>query len=217
MRNELLVSSVIHGTLLAAMFLFRMSAPLIVPGPEIVQVSLVEPGPVFPPAPTRAPRVIRSPDVTPEQDDGVRIEKPVRKRTPEPEPKPEPKPEPPPVAAPALPSASLGPTGLKGDVTLDATDFEFTYYLILVRNRIAQNWNPPAGLVETPGLRTVVYFRIRRDGTISMPRVEAGSPVAFFDRAALRAVQLSDPLPPLPLGYPGKDLGVHFGFEYTSP
>ena len=24
------------------------------------------------------------------------------------------------------------------------------------------------------------------------------------------------PLPPLPLGYAGADLGIHFGFEYTG-
>jgi hypothetical protein len=39
----------------------------------------------------------------------------------------------------------------------------------------------------------------------------------FFDHSALRAVMVSDPLPPLPLGFTGEDLGVHFGFEYAAP
>ena len=30
-------------------------------------------------------------------------------------------------------------------------------------------------------------------------------------------VTVSDPLPPLPLGFPGSDLGIHFGFEYARP
>jgi colicin import membrane protein len=218
MRNEILVSGVIHGTLLAAMFVIQVSHPIVVPGPEIVQVSLVEPGPIPMPAQAPPPRVIRSPDVAPELDDGVRIEKPTKK----PDPKPEPEPEPPPpekprVSTPALPSAAMGSPGLRGDVALDASDFEFTYYLILVRNQIAQNWTPPAGLGATPGLRSVVYFRIHRDGSVSPPQLETPSTVSFFDRAAMRAVTLSDPLPPLPLGYPGRDLGVHFGFEFTPP
>jgi hypothetical protein len=28
---------------------------------------------------------------------------------------------------------------------------------------------------------------------------------------------LSDPLPPLPLGFPGSELGVHFGFDWEAP
>ena len=39
----------------------------------------------------------------------------------------------------------------------------------------------------------------------------------FFDRSALRAILISDPLPPLPVGYTGSDLGVHFGFEFVAP
>ncbi len=217
MRSEIVASALAHAALVAAMFVIRVAAPILVSGPEIVQVSLVEPGPVSMPV-ARTPQVIRSPDVAPEEDDGVRIEKPLSRKPAEPKPEPEPPPkEAPQVAAPALEAAAMGPAGLQGDVSLDAADFEFTYYLVLVRNRIAQNWQPPAGLEATPGVRAVVYFRIQRNGTLSAPRVESGSPLAYFDRAALRAVLLSDPLPPLPLGYPGKELGVHFGFEYTGP
>ena len=66
-------------------------------------------------------------------------------------------------------------------------------------------------------MRCVVYFRVFRNGRISSIRVEEPSGAAYFDRAALRAVTLSDPLPPLPLGFPGSDLGIHFGFEYARP
>ena len=86
---------------------------------------------------------------------------------------------------------------------------------MLVRNRIAQNWTPPSGGAQ--GAKTVVYFKISRDGSISGPRVEQGSGVEFFDQGALRAVMISDPLPPLPLGWSGSQLGVHFGFEYQGP
>jgi hypothetical protein len=29
-------------------------------------------------------------------------------------------------------------------------------------------------------------------------------------------VTITEQLPPLPLGYAGSDLGIHFGFEYTG-
>jgi TonB family protein len=216
MRGEFVGSAVAHVALLGAMFVIRAASPILIPGPEVVQVALVEPGPIAMPA-VRQPKVIRSPEVAPEEDEGVRIEKP-KAKAPEPKTEPEPPPkETPSMATPALDAAAMGPTGLQGDVSLDAADFEFTYYLVLVRNRIAQNWSPPAGLEATPGVRAVVYFRIQRNGALSGARVESASPQAYFDRAALRAVLLSDPLPPLPLGYPGKDLGVHFGFQYTGP
>jgi UDP-2,3-diacylglucosamine pyrophosphatase LpxH len=37
-----------------------------------------------------------------------------------------------------------------------------------------------------------------------------------FDRSALRAVTISDPLPPLPDGFGGSELGVHFGFDWET-
>jgi TonB family protein len=125
--------------------------------------------------------------------------------------------ETPPASAAALPYAPAGSTGLQGQISLDARDFEFTYYLLLVRNRIAQNWTPPTGLAGGNPVQTVIQFRIGRGGELAGVRVETGSGIEFFDRSALRAVMLSDPLPPLPLGYSGSDLGVHFGFRYAAP
>ena len=117
-----------------------------------------------------------------------------------------------------LPYAAVGSAGLRGAVAVDDANFEFSYYLALVRNRIAGNWSPPAGLTHGgEPVRAVLYFRIHRDGRVDATRLETGSGVEFFDRSALRAITLSDPLPPLPLGYSGSDLGVHFGFEYLAP
>ena len=94
------------------------------------------------------------------------------------------------------------------------SDFEFTYYLMLVRNRVAQNWAPPAGLVALGrGCRRVVYFQITRDGVVQSCASRPASGLEYFDRSVTRAVMLSDPLPPLPLGFTGPALGVHFGFR----
>jgi protein TonB len=218
MRGSVIGSGVVHLMLLGALFLVRTPVRLIVPGPEVVQVSLIDQPlaqVVTPPAPK--PEITPEPaPVTPTEDTGVKLDKP--KPKPKQPPKHEPQQDAPPaLPAPALPYAAVGSPGLRGAISLDS-NFEFTYYLTLVRNRIAQFWAPPAGLTSGGApVQAVVYFRIARDGGIAALRIETGSGYEFFDRSALRSVQLADPLPPLPLGYSGGDLGVHFGFQFVAP
>ena len=229
MRHAITGSAAVHLVVLLALLIVRTSTPILVAGPETVQVALYDPSALralSAAEPTPAPAPVPAEDET-----GVRIEKP----KPDPK-KPEPRPEAPRPAAPSpsrppgkpasapstnvstLPMAGLGGPGLRGSLSVDARDFEFTYYLRLVRDQIARNWSAPAGL-STGGkpVQAVVNFHIARDGGISGVRVEESSGLDFFDQSAARAVTISDPLPPLPLGFPAGDLGVHFGFEYTGP
>ena len=163
--------------------------------------------------------------VVPDETQGVQIQKP--RPVPKPEVKQRPKqteasPQTPPDQAPpasgqprtVLPYAPVA-GGLSGQVAVDDKNFEFAYYLQMVRAQIARNWTPPAG--ATTGARTEVYFRVARSGAVSALRIDVGSGNAVFDQCALRAVIITEQLPPLPLGYPGADLGIHFGFEYTGP
>lgn len=220
MRGSVIGSGLVHLALLVAIFVVRSSAPLIVAGPDVVQVALVDPSrlvAVSPPAPPREPPPpSRAPEIRPEKDAGVKLAP--EKKKPEPK-KPEEKPPPEPAEPqPALPYASVGNAGLRASVSVGQGNFEFGYYLLQVRNKVAQNWSPPAGLVAAgKPVRAVVYFRIARNGRLAGFKLESGSRNEFFDRQALRAVLLSDPMPPLPVGYNGSDLGVHFGFEYESP
>lgn len=220
MRASVLGSGLAHMALLVVLFYVRSPVPLVVPGPETVQVALVDPTALMPaPAPTPAPEPTppKLESVKPVDDTGVKLtpEPPKKKKKPE---KPVDTPPAPQPEAPTLPSATVGSAGLKGDLSLEVHDFAFTYYLVLVRNRIAANWAPPAG-VATGGraVRSVVYFRIGRGGEVTGVRLEERSDLEFFDRSALRAVMLSDPLPPLPLGFSGGDLAVHFGFDWEAP
>lgn len=110
-----------------------------------------------------------------------------------------------------------GPGGFSSELQLDVENFEFTYYLVAVRNKVSLSWNPPAGLSAPAGaIRTVIFFRIQRNGRIADLRIETPSGVAFFDQSALRAVSRSEPFPPLPRGFADSSLGVHFGFEYVQ-
>ncbi len=217
-RAALTGSALVHVGVLAALFAVRQSEPLIVAGPDVVQVALLEPGALprsLPAAPPSAKAEMKMPDVAPEEAEGVKLVPPKRKAAAPAEPAREE--AAPPATGAGLPYARVGSAGLSGAVGVDARDFEFTYYLMLIRNKVAQGWTPPAGLETGRPVRAVVYFRVSRSGGVSAVRLETASGVEFFDRASLRAVTLSDPLPPLPLGFPGSHLGIHFGFEYARP
>ena len=96
-------------------------------------------------------------------------------------------------------------------------DFAFAYYLAQIRNKIGSRWVPPPGLdARGRAVHATVYFRIHRDGQISVARIESTSGMAFFDQTTMRALLAATPLPPLPAGYKDDWLGVHFGFEYQQ-
>ncbi len=223
MRGTLIASTGMHLAALSVLFVVRPSRTVVIPGPDVVQVALIgEPEPPPPPAP-----VVRANDaVTPDESDGVRIEK--SRPKPKPEVKQQPKPAEPQARRPSpdepvrtsstkrtmLPYAPVA-GGLSGQVAVDDANFEFAYYLQMVRAQVARNWTPPTGAAT--GARVEVYFRVSRSGAISALRLEIASGNETFDQSALRAVVITEQLPPLPLGYSGADLGIHFGFEYTGP
>jgi TonB family protein len=107
-----------------------------------------------------------------------------------------------------------GAVGAGGNVGVSGaafdSDFQFSYYVERMLVAIGMNWfKPSQGGTVSP----VVHFRIEKDGTISDASVERSSGLPFVDRAALRAVLSSSPLPPLPAEYSGSQLGVHLKFD----
>lgn len=218
-RGALLGSAAVHVAVLGVLFAVRQAEPLIVPGPDVVQVSLLDAGALTAapsvPAPAEKPSM-KAPDIQPAEEEGVKLQAAKQKSRKKSEPPPE-ESAPMPSSGAMVPYARVGSAGLSGAVAADARDFEFTYYLLLIRNKVAGSWAPPAGLTSGRPVRAVVYFKVDRGGGVSGIRLETSSGFEFFDRSAIRAVTLSDPLPPLPLGFPGSDLGIHFGFDYQQP
>lgn len=100
-------------------------------------------------------------------------------------------------------------------LSLDAAHFPFTYYLRQVTGRIEENWVRPH---QNLG-RVVVYFRIKRDGTIVDPRVHESSRNQAVDMLASGAIKRSEPFPPLPVEFGGDYLGIYlcFGLGGTCP
>jgi TonB family protein len=109
-------------------------------------------------------------------------------------------------------SPGLGLGGAGGGSAFDQ-DFEYAYYVQQMLGRISQHWQraPVRGTAVT-----IIRFTILKDGRLQDVQVEKSCGVALLDRAAHRAVFLSDPLPPLPNSYPRDQVGVHLRFEYSD-
>jgi TonB family protein len=132
-----------------------------------------------------------------------------------------PEPEPAPVAessAPAVDHASEDalPQGVAGgsaaglalgapSATLDNPEFTYGYYVDQMLNLISRNWSRP---LVGGGVEARLHFDIARNGTIRNVRITHSSGINSFDLAALRAIQASTPLPPLPRAFRESSLGV---------
>ncbi|MBI5585948.1 MAG: cell envelope integrity protein TolA [Deltaproteobacteria bacterium] len=88
------------------------------------------------------------------------------------------------------------PTGSPG------VGLQFQLYHASLRARIKKNWVLPEGLLKKTDLSADLLVRIARNGKIEDYRFERKSGVASFDQEVIRTLQKSDPLPPLPEGYP---------------
>lgn len=117
---------------------------------------------------------------------------------------------PPPAATPGATTAADVPAGGTGVTGIEGGDFPYTLYIENMKRLIGAHWFRPqiAGAVTT-----TIYFVVSRDGTIREGKIETASGNGAFDRAALRAILESSPLPPLPFAYSGTYIGVHLTFK----
>jgi protein TonB len=117
---------------------------------------------------------------------------------------------------PIQPSAGAGGRGLSlGEGSTRQTpgipaDFHFTYYIERMLALIESRWYKPT---VRPGTRARLRFRILRDGRVEAIELEESSGQPSFDRAALRALYATNPLPPLPPAYAKPSLTVHLTFS----
>ncbi len=79
-----------------------------------------------------------------------------------------------------------------------APEFKFPPYLALIREKIERNWNPPPG---AKGIRATVTFKILRSGRVVDATPTQSSGNFYFDQAAMRAILVASPFPPLPEGF----------------
>lgn len=108
-----------------------------------------------------------------------------------------------------------GPTGTGGGggsgiVAEAGTPFPYPWYLKGIADRLDKQWHPPQEFQSDTICQ--IAFTIHRTGQVTDSKVEKSSGDSNFDQLALHAVLYSNPLAPLPAGFPDDTLRVHMKF-----
>lgn len=233
-----LLAFLLHAAVLTGLLVSFFAKPMRYAAPRAVAVRLIRMGspaapevrtaPVpVPPAPpaSEKPKIEKPPEEKPEPPSEKALLLPSKEKEKK-KPTPAPISRPGPAATPAMslpasgeesPGVATGPaagsasgTAGIGGLKLDQADFKYPYYIERMVTIIGLNWFKPAQIVQ---VNPVVHFQIQRDGTVTDARIVTSSGLPFVDRAALRAVIASSPLPPLPAEYAGPHLGIQVVFE----
>lgn len=91
-------------------------------------------------------------------------------------------------------------------------EFPFDYYARLIIKKINQNWEKP--FIPGATAKTIVYFKILKNGEITDIKIYQKSKYENFDKSAMIAIIASNKLPELPTDYKESSLGVYFAFEF---
>jgi len=130
----------------------------------------------------------------------------------------------PPPSAPTTQQASAGTQVFEnkqqalqseGSGFFDTKGFPLGQYATAVIERVKGNWSIPSNLRNSRGRTTVVFF-IGKDGRYTGAQIVKSSGITSLDLAALNAVLISNPFPPLPPGFPGNQIGAKFVFAYNE-
>jgi colicin import membrane protein len=102
--------------------------------------------------------------------------------------------------------------------TQDGWGIENQLYYASLISRINKNWSLPEGLLKGKDISAVIVIHIIRNGRIVDTKFEQKSGIEAFDQEVLRTLKKSDPLPPLPEGFPKNifDVGLTFSRKGLS-
>lgn len=107
-------------------------------------------------------------------------------------------------------TSQLGAGSKFGSARIDNANFNYPYYFVQTFGKIERNWSNP--VASNQPISCVIYFQIMRTGTILETRIETSSGLEVYDRACLRALQASAPLPPLPSEFSDDIIGIYLEF-----
>jgi TonB family protein len=88
---------------------------------------------------------------------------------------------------------------------------DYAPYMDYVQSRIKRHWSPKH---FTSTLRSVVRFKIHRNGTLSDLKFDKATGVPTIDQSIMSAVQTSAPFDPLPAGA-DENIDIQFTFDYN--
>jgi len=89
-----------------------------------------------------------------------------------------------------------------------------SWYVRQVEQRVGQNWLQTSLGKLSRRVEAVATFVVRSNGQIENIQLEQLSGVNSVDRAVMRAIQASNPLPPLPYEFRGRSVRFQAVFEY---
>jgi TonB family protein len=90
---------------------------------------------------------------------------------------------------------------------------QFQIYHAALRSRIKKNWFLPEGLLKKSDISADILVRLSQNGRIEEIRFERQSGNETFDLEVVRTLKKSEPLPPLPEGYPRSSYEVVLTFH----
>lgn len=87
-------------------------------------------------------------------------------------------------------------------------------YRMEIYDLIKSHWSLPA--LDDENLAAVIELTVRSNGTIIKTRMTQSSGNERFDRSVLKAIKLSDPLPPFPEGYRKTHEEIEINFNLSE-
>lgn len=163
------------------------------------------------------PKPVKTQEEKKPEEKPVKIAAKTPPRKAEPQKLPEKEPEPKKPVAPVGPGQ--GPVGggkegkeVQGPITLDVgIEFPYREYLEALESRVKRRWRAP--MVQSGKKPMVIlFFWVDRMGRARDIKVEQSSGIGIVDRSALSALTEASPFGPLPEGFEGDRLGVHYTF-----
>ena len=220
-RNlAMLISVLVHGF---AMMMLGLSAllaphrPSAVPVFELVNLEppklrpltpKVQPPPEPPkPAPEPPPPPPEAPKLTPKPTKAVDVKKPEPKVT---------KPREPEDKTPPKEVVQEQQVLTPQIVSHVPADPRLSLWASRVKKIAEGQWHPPAGIDILGTVKTVVSFKVARDGTIQDVQVGTSSGNADLDRLAQETIERMASTPPIPENFPDDQIQVSYEFVYSG-
>ncbi len=109
------------------------------------------------------------------------------------------------------------PMGQSGKaLQLNTSELKYQDYLLNIKRKIEFYWEYPVLAIKNNYQgRLRIDFSITKDGTIKDIKVVRSSSYPSLDDAAITALRLSSPFPPLPESFGVGDVSIHGSFEYV--
>lgn len=113
-------------------------------------------------------------------------------------------------------SGGGGGGGQRVGMSIPLKGYDLLPWATKVIDRLQLNWTLPSVPEVPETARISMNVVIKKTGELDSIEIIEGTSLEALDRAALDALRLSLPFPPLPADFPGDLLEIHFEFVYND-